>query len=105
MNDQMAATSNQPLYARAREEKSMKVSPEPSPPSSPSSWVEPDGSMADEIELIRRQPEPPEGFDWFEGVIMASAMSPTVVIDRVFSRALLRYVRRLERDVAEWGFW
>lgn len=35
-----------------------------------------------------------------------SARSPGVwMIDRTGLRALLRYVRRLERDVAEGSFW
>jgi hypothetical protein len=35
---------------------------------------------------------------------MASAAPAVVLADRAFLRALLRYVRRLERDVGEGGF-
>ena len=49
-----------------------------------------------------RRPEPPPGLDEFERAIMTS---PTVAIDREYICALLRYVRRLKRDVGEGGFW
>ena len=63
-----------------------------------------------------RQPEPPEGLEEFEQRVMASSAFRTVLADRApagarrggggfWSRALLRYVRRLERDVGEGGFW
>jgi hypothetical protein len=54
---------------------------------------------------IRRQPEPPDGLDKFEKHLMAPFAPTVVLFDREFLRALLRYVRRLERDVGEGGFW
>jgi hypothetical protein len=36
---------------------------------------------------------------------MASDTSETMLFNRALIRALLRYVRRLERDVAEGSFW
>jgi hypothetical protein len=56
--------------------------------------------------VIHRQPEPPRCLDDWERVLMMPCIEPTVVVSRAFIRALLRYVRRLERDVAETGeFW
>jgi hypothetical protein len=52
-----------------------------------------------------RQPEPPTGFEVFEERVMAADWPLVVVVDRAFIRALLRSVRRLERDVAEGSFW
>jgi hypothetical protein len=49
---------------------------------------------------IRRQPEPPPGLDEFEQHVMASDAPAVVLADRAFLRALLRYVRRLESDLA-----
>jgi hypothetical protein len=53
--------------------------------------------------LLRRVPEPPPGLDEFEQHVMTSKVPLVVPIGRDFARALLRYVRRLERDVAEMG--
>ncbi len=55
---------------------------------------------------VHRQPDPPPGLAEFERDIMASESARLFDVDRAFLRALLRYVRRLERDVAERGeFW
>ena len=56
------------------------------------------------VHPIHRQAEPPPGLDEFEADIMPAVGTRT--FDRSFLRALMRYVRRLERDVAEMGeFW
>ena len=47
---------------------------------------------------LSRQPEPPPGLAEFEAIIMASGAPAVVLIDRTLVRALLRYVRRLERQ-------
>ena len=46
-----------------------------------------------------------EKLDQLEQEVMPSNASSLVHLDRELMRALLRYVRRLERDVAEGGFW
>jgi hypothetical protein len=56
--------------------------------------------------LIHRQAEPPPKLDQLEQEVMAANVPPDVLIRRDTLRDLLRYVRRLERDVAEMGsFW
>jgi hypothetical protein len=59
--------------------------------------------MVDEIGLqknvIHRVAEPPPDLDEFEADIMASYAAHTFSIYRAWMRALLRYVRRLEREV------
>ena len=56
--------------------------------------------------VIHRKPEPPPDLAEFEANIMTSDAAFVSDVDRAFMRALLRYVRRLERDVAEMGeFW
>lgn len=48
----------------------------------------------------------PAGLAAFEAHIMASEAPAVVLIDRELMRALLRYVRALERDRAgDGGFW
>ena len=47
------------------------------------------------------QPERPPGLDEFEADIMPAVGTRT--FDRSFLRALMRYVRRLERYVEEMG--
>ncbi len=54
---------------------------------------------------VRRAAEPPPGLAEFEQHVMASDAPAVVLVDRALVRALLRYVRRLERDVAEGNFW
>jgi hypothetical protein len=53
------------------------------------------------LRLIHRQPELPPGLDEFEQRVMESDWPPVVYVDRALIRALLRYVRRLERDLGE----
>ncbi len=65
----------------------------------------PEGAMPPRGSTIHRQPEPPDGLEVFEQRVMASESWDVWPVNRVFLRALLRYVRRLERDVAEGGFW
>ncbi len=60
-----------------------------------------DGKLRPEV---HRQPEPPPSLEVFEERVMAADCPGVVVVERTFIRALLRYVRRLERDVAEGGF-
>ena len=47
---------------------------------------------------LHRQPEPPDGLAEFEQHVMASDAPAVVLIGRTLVRALLRYVRRLERQ-------
>jgi hypothetical protein len=47
---------------------------------------------------LRRQPDPPPGLAEFEQHVMAADAPAVVLIDRALIRALLRYVRRLERQ-------
>jgi hypothetical protein len=54
---------------------------------------------ADYRAAIAMDSSPPPDLDGFERLIMAPATSPTVMIDRAYLRALLRYVRCLELDV------
>ena len=49
-------------------------------------------------EPLHRQPEPPDGLAEFEQHVMAADAPAVVLIDRALVRALLRYVRRLERQ-------
>jgi hypothetical protein len=53
----------------------------------------------------RPPPDPPEGLDGFEALVMASAAPAVLMIDRQQMRALLEYVRRLEREAREGWFW
>ena len=48
---------------------------------------------------LRRQPEPPPSLAEFEQHVMAADAPAVVLIDRALIRALLRYVRGLEREV------
>lgn len=52
-----------------------------------------------------RRPEEPPGLAEFEERMMAPGKPKIDAIDRALIRALLRYVRRLERDAAEGSFW
>jgi hypothetical protein len=52
---------------------------------------------------IPRQPEPPARLDQLERHAMASEVPAAVLVDRALIRGLMRYVRRLERDVG--GSW
>jgi hypothetical protein len=48
----------------------------------------------------------PPGFDEFAAHLDASDAPAVVLIDRELMRALLRYVRTLEREIADAGsFW
>lgn len=54
----------------------------------------------------RRQPKPPAGLNEWEPNVMAADCPAVCLMDRASVRALLRYVRRLEREVMEMGeFW
>jgi hypothetical protein len=65
--------------------------------------------MAEDIGLqnrelvVRRQPESPPLLDEWEAHVMAADCPVVCMTDRANVRALLRYVRRLERDAAEMG--
>jgi hypothetical protein len=48
----------------------------------------------------------PDGLSEFEGVVMASDTPALMMISRAWTRELLEYVRRLEREIRREGaFW
>jgi hypothetical protein len=48
----------------------------------------------------------PDGLAEFEGVVMASESPALMMISRAWTRELLEYVRRLEREIRrDGGFW
>jgi hypothetical protein len=58
-----------------------------------------------EAQPILRQPEPPPRLDQLEQEVMAANVPLDVLVGRETLRDLLRYVRRLEREMEEGGFW
>jgi hypothetical protein len=57
------------------------------------------------VQPLRRYPDRPRGLVPLETQVMAASAPMMVPVERTLIRALVRYLRRLERDVGEGGFW